>query len=91
MLFSVLLRKNEIRNLPVDPLRLVGDLTKTSIFVHARILDGQALLVFALALPVMVFGTATGFRLNRRLGETGFAAFFWMIMAGYSIRILGSL
>lgn len=70
---------------------LVGDLTKTTIFAHAQILDEKALLIFVLALPMMALGTFTGFRLNRQLGEAGFAAFFWMIMAGYSMRILGSI
>jgi uncharacterized membrane protein YfcA len=70
---------------------LVGDLTKTTIFAHAQILDGRALMIFGLVFPVMALGTFTGFRLNRRLGETGFAALFWMIMAGYSMRILGGI
>ncbi len=89
-----------IRNLGLDRMHfagaasaasLVGDLTKTGIFAHARILDGQALLIFGLALPMMAVGTLSGFRLNRRLGETGFAAFFWMIMAGYGLRLLASV
>lgn len=70
---------------------LVGDLTKTTIFAQAQILDGRALLIFVLAFPMMALGTFTGFQLNRRLGETGFAAFFWMIMVGYSMRILASV
>jgi uncharacterized membrane protein YfcA len=70
---------------------LVGDLTKTTIFAHSDILDGRALLVFILALPMMALGTFSGFRLNRGLGETGFAAVFWMIMAGYGIRVLSSI
>jgi uncharacterized membrane protein YfcA len=70
---------------------LVGDITKTTIFAHAQILDGRALLIFVLLLPVMALGTFTGVRLNRRVGETGFAAIFWMIMAGYSMRIIGGI
>ena len=70
---------------------LVGDLTKITIFANAQILDARVLPIFVLALPLMALGTFTGFRLNRRLGETGFAVFFWTIMVGYSIRILGGV
>ncbi len=89
-----------IRNIGVDrshfagaasTASLVGDLTKTAVFTHAQILDERGLLVCVLALPIMAIGTLTGFRLNRRLGETGFSILFWMVMLGYSIRILSSI
>ena len=39
------------------------------------------------ALPLMALGTWTGSKLNERAGERAFAALFWTVMGGYSIRL----
>ena len=66
---------------------LSGDATKTLVFARESLLTQQSLLVFAAAIPLMVAGTLTGRRLNSRTGEIGFAAMFWLVMAGYSVRL----
>lgn len=66
---------------------LAGDLTKSAIFAEANLLGTSSLLVLAAAVPLMVVGTVTGFRLNRRAGERAFAVMFWGVMAGYSARL----
>lgn len=89
-----------IRNLDLDRAHfagaasvasLVGDLTKTTVFAHAQLLDGRALQILVLVLPLMLLGTLSGFRLNRQLGEHAFTVFFWIVMAGYGVRILISI
>jgi hypothetical protein len=89
-----------IRNLDVDRTHfagtasaasLAGDLTKTTVFAHAQLLDDRALTILVVALPLMLLGTLSGFRLNRQLGERGFAIFFWIVMAGYGVRLLISI
>ena len=64
-----------------------GDATKTLVFARESLLTQQSLLVFAAAIALMVAGTLTGRRLNSRTGEIGFAAMFWLVMAGYSVRL----
>lgn len=86
-----------IRNLDLDRLHFVGaaslvsfagDATKTAVYTDAALLDADSFLLAAVALPLMAAGTATGRRLNERVGERGFAVLFWSVMTGYSIRIL---
>lgn len=89
-----------IRNLDVDRAHfagaasvasLVADLTKTTVFAHAQLLDGRAVTILVVVLPLMLLGTMSGFRLNRQLGERAFALCFWLIMAGYGVRLLSSI
>ncbi len=89
-----------IRNLDVDRAHfagaasvasLVGDLTKTTVFAHAQLLDGWALTILVIVLPLMLLGTLSGFRLNRQLGERAFTVFFWIVMVGYGMRLLTSV
>lgn len=86
-----------IRNLDLDRLHFVGaaslvsfagDATKTAVYTDAALLDTDSFLLAAVAVPLMAAGTATGRRLNERVGERGFAVLFWSVMTGYSIRIL---
>lgn len=85
-----------IRNLGLDRLHMVGaaslaslagDATKATVFVDAQILDAQALWTAVSLIPLMIVATLTGRLLNRRLGERGYAALFWMVMGGYSARL----
>jgi hypothetical protein len=41
-----------------------------------------------MTVPLMMLGTALGRRLNRSLGERGFAVMFWAVMTGYTIRLV---
>jgi len=85
-----------LRNLDLDRFRLAGaasavslagDATKTAIFAEASLLGTESIVVAVCAMPLMVAATLTGRRLNRRLGERGFAVLFWTVMAGYSARL----
>ena len=67
---------------------LAGDLTKTAVYAQAQLLGPNALIIAAAVIPLMVLATLTGFRLNRRVGERGFALLFWGVMAGYSVRLI---
>ena len=66
---------------------LVGDLTKSAVYADAALLGRDSLVVVAAAIPLMILGTLTGFRLNRRAGERGFTVMFWAVIAGYSARL----
>lgn len=66
---------------------LVGDVTKSAVFAEANLLGSTSIVVALCALPLMLVGTATGFQLNRRAGERGFALMFWGIMAAYAARL----
>jgi uncharacterized membrane protein YfcA len=86
-----------IRNLGLDRahfvgaaslVSLAGDLTKTGIFAGAGLLDASAGALVIMTVPLMMLGTALGRRLNRSLGERGFAVMFWTVMTGYTIRLV---
>ncbi len=89
-----------LRNLRQDRLNFVGaasvvslanDATKSAIYSEANLIDGDALIVLALALPLMPLATLTGRRINSSLGEKAFAVVFWLVMLGYSARIILNL
>lgn len=86
-----------IRNLRLDRFRmvgaasvasLVGDLTKTAVFAEASLLGQTAATSALLALPLMPAATLGGRWLNARLGEMGYAALFWAVIAGYAVRLV---
>lgn len=66
---------------------LVGDAVKTAVFAEASLLGPEAIQVLLLSIPLMVLGTWLGSRVNRRVGQSGFAVLFWSVMTGYTIRI----
>ena len=66
---------------------LAGDAAKTAIFADADLLGRTSLLTAAAAVPLMALGTWTGSSINARAGERTFAALFWTVMAGYSVRL----
>jgi uncharacterized membrane protein YfcA len=70
---------------------LVGDATKSAIFAEAGLLDGDALLLAVLAIPLMVGATFGGRRFNQAIGERGYTILFWVVMAGYTIRLFVGL
>jgi uncharacterized protein len=86
-----------IRNLRFDRLHFVGaasavslvnDLTKSAIYAEASLLTGTSLVVLLASLPLMPLATLTGRRINSRLGERAFAYLFWVVMGGYTLRLI---
>ena len=67
---------------------MVGDATKVTVFLGYSLLDGSHRTLTVLAIPSMILAVAMGRKLNRRLGEKGYAALFWTVMAGYSLRLV---
>lgn len=85
-----------IRNLDLDRRHFVGaaslasfagDATKTAIFADAELLGRTSVLTALAAVPLMALGTWTGSTINSKAGERTFAALFWTVMAGYSVRL----
>ena len=86
-----------IRNLDLDRRHFVGaaslvsfagDAAKTAIFAEAELLGQTSVLIALAAVPLMALGTWTGSTVNNRAGERTFAALFWTVMAGYSVRLM---
>lgn len=67
---------------------LAGDVTKTAVFTEAQLLDARALVVGLAAVPLMITATFLGRSVNYRLGEQGYAVLFWLVMGGYSARLV---
>lgn len=67
---------------------LVGDATKSAVFAEARLLDGSAVILAILAIPLMVAATFTGRKINQSIGERGYSVLFWTVMAGYTARLI---
>ena len=68
---------------------LAGDLTKAAVYAGGGLLQSSSLVLMAALLPVMLASTFFGRYLNRRVGERGYAVLFWVVMGGYSMRLLG--
>jgi uncharacterized membrane protein YfcA len=69
---------------------LVGDVTKVGVYTREALVDEGSFVLAAVAVPLMILGTALGRQVNRRVGERGFAVVFWMIMSGYSVRLVAA-
>lgn len=67
---------------------LAGDATKTVIFAQTSLLGISSFLILLATVPLMAVGTWCGRGLNERLGERSFATLFWVIMGGYSARLV---
>jgi uncharacterized membrane protein YfcA len=67
---------------------LVGDATKSAVFAGAGLLGRDALVVAGLAIPLMIVATFGGRRFNQAIGERGYTVLFWLVMAGYTARLL---
>ena len=86
-----------LRNLDVDrfhlagaasAVSLAGDAAKTAVFAEAAVLGSEAVSTALLCTPLMVVATFAGRSINRDLGERGYAVMFWVVMAGYSVRLV---
>ncbi len=67
---------------------LVGDLTKAVVFTQSGLLQVQHYRLALALIPVMIICTLGGRRLNRQVGEKGYAVLFWTVMAGYTARLV---
>lgn len=70
---------------------LVGDVTKTAIWTEAGLVPAGGYLLALAAVPLMFAATLLGRRVNSRLGERGFSGLFWLVMAGYTARLVSGL
>ncbi len=86
-----------IRNLGLDRIHfagaasmasLAGDTTKSLVFADAELLDDVRVEILVLALPLMLAGTTLGRMINSHSTELRFQQIFWMVMAGYSVRLI---
>jgi uncharacterized membrane protein YfcA len=68
---------------------LAGDATKAGIYAEAGLLSTQSLVLLATLFPVMIGSTFLGRYLNAKVGEKGYSVLFWVVMGGYSLRLLG--
>lgn len=67
---------------------LAGDATKTAVFTEAELLSGNSFLLAVAAVPLMLVATFSGRRINRAIGERGYAWLFWGVMTGYTVRLV---
>lgn len=86
-----------IRSLGLDRMHTIGaaaivstvaDLGKTAVFAQAGLLDGFSLQLAVAAVPLMVAATLAGRHFAFLLGERGYAGLFWLVMSGYTARLL---
>jgi uncharacterized membrane protein YfcA len=70
---------------------LVGDATKAAIWTEAQLIGSEGYLLALTAVPLMFAATLLGRRLNNTIGERGFSGLFWLVMAGYTVRLAGGL
>jgi uncharacterized membrane protein YfcA len=70
---------------------LVGDVTKTAVWTDASLLTGKDYLVALTCVPLMLSATFLGRRFNTRIGERGYAGLFWVVMVGYTGRLLAGI
>jgi uncharacterized protein len=68
---------------------LAGDATKAAVYATGGLLQSSSLVLLAGLLPVMLASTFFGRYLNKQVGERGYAVLFWVVMGGYSMRLLG--
>lgn len=70
---------------------LVGDVTKTAIWTEAALISTSGYLLALAVVPLMLGATLLGRRLNSTVGERGYAGLFWVVMVGYTTRLITAL
>lgn len=70
---------------------LVGDVTKTVIWTEASLIGTDGYLLALACVPLMLGATFLGRHVNQHIGERGYAGLFWMVMVGYTARLLTGL
>jgi hypothetical protein len=86
-----------LRTLALDRMHFVGaasavsfagDVTKTAIFADAALLNETSWLLVLAALLIMPLAALAGRQLNTRLGAQVHNVVFWLVMGGYTLRLL---
>jgi uncharacterized membrane protein YfcA len=67
-----------------------GDITKTAVFAGAGLVTPGMLPLAVVSIPLMIAATVTGRRFTQAIGERGYAALFWLVIAGYAARLLAA-
>jgi uncharacterized membrane protein YfcA len=89
-----------IRSLGLDRFHMIGagalvsmfgDVTKTAVFADAQLLDASSVRLGLLAAPLMVAATFAGRQFTQNIGERGFGRLFWLVMGGYTARLIAAL
>lgn len=70
---------------------LAGDLTKTAIWTEASLISADGYVLALAAVPLMLVATAFGYKFNQRIGERGYTGLFWLVMVGYTARLVAGL
>lgn len=70
---------------------LVGDVTKTAIWTEASLLDKNDYFFALLCVPLMLGATFLGRKFNTTIGERGYTGLFWVVMLGYTGRLVAGL
>lgn len=69
---------------------LAGDATKVAVFTDAGILGRSSFAVASLSVPMMLIATFAGRRFNNAIGERGYQRLFWVVMGGYTVRLMSA-
>jgi uncharacterized protein len=67
---------------------LVGDVTKTFVFIGGGLLAAEQFRLAAAALPLMVLATWSAALANRTSSEGVYRVAFWLVMGGYLARLV---
>jgi uncharacterized membrane protein YfcA len=86
-----------VRALGLDRMHTIGaaavvsaaaDLTKTTVFAEAGLLGRAELQLALLSIPLMIAATYAGRQFAITIGEKGFARLFWIVIGGYTVRLM---
>ncbi len=66
---------------------LAGDGAKVLVYADGSLFPPEAETTILAAIPLMIVAVPLGRRINNAVGERGYAALFWAVMAGYSVRL----
>jgi uncharacterized membrane protein YfcA len=69
-------------------LSLAGDVSKAAVFSEAGLITTQGYYLAIAAVPLMITATFLGRKMNRKVGERGYSTLFWVVMAGYTARLV---
>ena len=67
---------------------MAGDLVKSTIFFQASLFDANSWRIVFFSLFIMPVAVYAGKFINEKIGERAYATLFWLVMTGYSIRLL---
>ena len=67
---------------------LGGDLVKSLIFIDGGLINQDHWSIIVPAIFLMPIATYLGKRINIKIGESAYSILFWMVMLGYSIRLI---